>query len=53
MKNKNIESEIIEALYFRMRMKYLMSAKYIHYPKDLYTQYYRKKEITNNDRIQS
>lgn len=53
MKNKNIESEILEALYFRMTIKYLMSAKYIHYPKDLYKQYYRKKEIPKNDRIQS
>ena len=53
MKNKNIEGEILEALYFRMRMKYLMSAKYIHYPKDLYNQYYRKKEVFNNDRVQS
>ena len=49
MKNKNIEGEILEALYFRMRMKYLMSVKYIHYPKDLYKQYYRKKEITKDD----
>lgn len=53
MKNKNIESEILEALYFRMIMKYLMSVEYNHYPKDLYKQYYRKEQITKNDRIQS